>query len=56
MDMTTIKELATEYGMQSHELIAWADIGFAPDDTVLPTEAVDMIREAMAQAPESRPS
>jgi hypothetical protein len=50
--MDTIASLAAQYGMQPHELAAFADLGQTPQqDVALDDDVVLMIHEALACAP-----
>lgn len=49
--MTTIAELAREFGCEPHEVAAFADLGRVPDDTELGSATEAMIRETWIPAP-----
>jgi hypothetical protein len=49
--MDTIASLAARYGMQPHELAAFADLGQMRQDVPLSADTVEMIHEALAAAP-----
>jgi hypothetical protein len=49
--MDTIASLAARYGMQPHELAAFADLGQMRQDAPLSADTIEMIHEALAAAP-----
>lgn len=50
--MTTIRDLADEFGAQPHEVAAFAALGHMPQDAPVSEDYVRIIREQWHSAPE----
>ncbi len=50
----TLTELARQLGMQPHELAAYANLGYVPDDHRLDPEMIQIIKESIARNPDPR--